>query len=358
MPAAQRGSPIPLIGRLLSRPQQFEFFQAVRLLEAWTGTGRARSLRSAPITFHNRLSMSFPSSDIDAIEVRGNAPTGPAQALRPNANVQIRVTPAFMGLLGATGTLPHGFTESVAAAQLHEAVPLGEFFDLLSQRNYTLFCEAWAKAQITYDFDSGGCSPLLPTQLSIAGSATRSPDPVDGSMREEVRAFYGGLFRMRSASGAVLGQVLTDYFEVPIAVQTLRGEWSALEKTETTVLGQALCTLGTDAVIGARTFQRDQRIRLRVGPLNLAQFRDFGPRSNGTKGIAQMLACFPVTQFQFEVNLVLRGEDVRPSVLGQSTSCESGGTTGLGMNAFLAAASDRNRDDLVFDLIAPTQEGE
>lgn len=355
MPAAQRRLALPLIGRLLSRPQQFEFFQAVRLLEAWTSSEDSPS-RAGPISFHNRVSMSFPSSDIETIEVRSRgATTHLGRKLDPSA-VQIRVTPSFMGLLGSSGALPYAFTESLAAAPTDEKQSLREFFDILSQRSYTLFREAWAKARITYSFDRVGRNALLPTQLCIAGS-----DPArrgEGVVPSEVRAFYGALLRTRCMSSKVLGQVLSDYFEVPVHVQPCRGEWSQLTDGEAVQLGHVGCRLGADSVIGTRTFQRDRRIRLRIGPLDRTRYGRFLPGSTSTGGLGAMLACFPVVQFQFEVNLVLQASAVQPAVLGsREDDPEAELNHGLGLTSFLGGTEERDRDELVFDLPALTRGG-
>lgn len=350
MQTTQWRPPIPLIGRLLQRPQQFEFFQAVRVLEAWTGMKQDLSVGKphGKIRFHNRVSMSFPSSDIESIKLYDMSPGWSSTGIEvPPDEAWVGVTPSFMGLLGSTGTLPFGFTDAIMSAKLAEGTALREFFDIFSQRSFTLFCTAWARARITYRFDQNGRNKLLPSQLSISG--TRS-EPRKDDVCDEIRAFYGGLLRKRCVSAKVLGQVLSDYLSATITVQPCVAEWSELAHHEKTMLGLTHCTLGTDSAIGPRVYQRDKRVRVRIGPLANARYREFEPRSKGVNALMRMLACFPVTHLQFELNVALRAEDIRRCILQGASMDDPTACTRLGLNMFLGEPQGRAREDLRFDL--------
>ena len=55
-----------MIAQLLHAPQQFGFFQAVRLLERWVGLER--------VQFHNSVSLSFPASEIESLQAHWTSP--------------------------------------------------------------------------------------------------------------------------------------------------------------------------------------------------------------------------------------------------------------------------------------------
>ena len=109
MPAPQR-RPVPgVIARLEAAPYRFQFMQAVRLLLIWLrreGVPPEQALRHI-LRFRNSLSLSFPASEIESLSF------GLADDASPESGTvaTIQMTPAFMGLLGANGTLPLHYTE-------------------------------------------------------------------------------------------------------------------------------------------------------------------------------------------------------------------------------------------------------
>ena len=101
---------------LLAEPYGFSFTQLVSiLLRALQrhGIGRERALRTV-LSFRNSLSLAFPASEVEALDIEP-ATQDPLGALRSGTLRHIRITPAFIGLLGASGTLPVHDTERIAA---------------------------------------------------------------------------------------------------------------------------------------------------------------------------------------------------------------------------------------------------
>ena len=124
-----------MIERLLAEPQRFEFFQAVRLLLLWLeerGIAPQQAL-DAHLRFANSLSLRFPASQVEALALVHDKLPGIA---RP----QFRLTPSFMGLLGAHGTLPAHYTERIQAwtAAEHDDAPRA-FLDMFSTRMLALY---------------------------------------------------------------------------------------------------------------------------------------------------------------------------------------------------------------------------
>ena len=94
-----------MITELLAEPWRYEFFQAIRLLSRWL-----RRYGVAPetaIRFENSLSLAFPASDIDALQLE--------QGQAPGGTMRLHVRTAVMGLLGLNGALPLHYTERIAA---------------------------------------------------------------------------------------------------------------------------------------------------------------------------------------------------------------------------------------------------
>jgi type VI secretion system protein ImpH len=326
-----------LIARLLAEPQRFEFFQAVRLLLLWLGEQGVspRSALERHLRFRNSLALGFPAGQVEAI-----APEGLASGLPP----QFRLTPTFMGLLGAHGALPSHVTERIAAwessqadAQLAEAPRA--FLDIFTTRMLALFYGAWRKYRIEHAVAEGS-DGFLPLLLALAGFA---PGAAHDEVIDATLARYAGVLRQRPASGVVLARVLSHHFGVPVALQEGVGHWDTLAPDEQSVLG-ARAVLGQVAVLGERCWRPDLRVRVRIGPLRRAQFERFLPSGPGAQALRSLLGLFAAPTLCYEVVLVLARSEVQPARL-------AGGPQGLGRDSFMIAGpAVHDRADMVYDL--------
>lgn len=131
--------------QLREEPYQFEFFQAVRLLERIfpnkIPVGRFSSPDSEVIRFLANSMLSFPASEIQSLEC---PPDGPA-----------RMKVNFMGLTGPEGVLPLYYTALLAErARLGDSSP-ADFFDIFNHRIISLFFLAWEKYRFSIAYERG-----------------------------------------------------------------------------------------------------------------------------------------------------------------------------------------------------------
>jgi type VI secretion system protein ImpH len=324
-----------LIAQLLADPQRFEFFQAVRLALQWfaeQGVDPQQALTQR-IRFRNSLSLGFPASQIEALELEQE----------PGAPCRLHITPAFMGLLGAHGALPAHYTERIRAweAAQHDEAPRA-FLDLLSNRMLALFYQAWRKYRVEHAIADGrdGFRPLL---LALAGCG----DGGRGVPGEAALASYAGLLQQRPLSSVALGRILSDYLGVAFTVEEMVDYWDPMAPSEQTALGRANAHLGGDAVAGARGWRPDLRVRLWVGPLDRAAYERFLPGRAGAAALGQMLELFAMPTLVYEVALLLRADQVGPTRLGGP----SPGQGRLGLDCFmLRGPGAQDRADLRYDL--------
>ena len=146
-----------LIDRLLAEPQRFDFVQAVRLLLLALderGIPERRAL-ARHLRYANSLALSFPPSQLEAA------------AREPDG---YRLTPSFMGLLGAQGALPLHVTERLLAlpADAPEAQATRAFLDMFSTRMHALWYGAWRKYRVEH-LVGGARDGYLPMLLALAG---------------------------------------------------------------------------------------------------------------------------------------------------------------------------------------------
>lgn len=299
----------PLIERLLAEPQRFEFFQAVRLLLQWLEEQGVppRLAFEQHLRFPNSLSLSFPASQVEALE---------QAALPGTAAPQFRLTSGFMSLLGAHGTLPVHYTERIQAWQASQLEPeLAQapraFLDMFSTRMLGLFYGAWRKYRIEHAVQAPR-DAYLPLLLALASLPPASRAP---GVRAETLARYAGVLRQRPASAAMLARVLSDHFGVGVAVLEGVGHWDPLLPAEQSRLGLNHGLLGQCAVLGARSWRPDLRVRVRIGPLDRSQFERFLPQGAAARALRTLLGLFATPTLSYEIVLVLRRDALRPARL-------------------------------------------
>ena len=98
-------------------------------------------------------------------------------------------------------------------------------------------------------------------------------------MPDRFKLFHAGGLGMQTRPPEVLERLVRDFFQVPAAVREFTGGWLRLPEALCCRLGVEADSsrLGRGAVAGTRILQRQQRFRLRLGPLKLADFRRFLP---------------------------------------------------------------------------------
>jgi type VI secretion system protein ImpH len=319
-----------LIARLLAEPQRFDFVQAVRLLLLALdarGIPEQRAL-ARHLRFTNSLALAFPPSQIEAAARESDG---------------YRLTPSFMGLLGAHGALPLHVTERLLAlpADAPEGQSARAFLDMFSTRMLALWFQAWQKYRVEH-LVAGPRDGFLPLLLALAGvpdGATFAPAGVP----DTALAAFAGLLRRRPVSAAVLGRVLTGHFGVAVRVQEGVAHWDRLASFEQSVLGTN-ALLGRRALLGARSWRPDLRVRVRIGPLDRARYDHFLPGAPGARALRTLLGLFAVPTLAYDIVLVLRRADLSRVQLSPSGRR-------LGLDSYLLSApATTDRADLRYEL--------
>jgi type VI secretion system protein ImpH len=359
MPAAQWPQPAAVIQQLLEAPHGFDFFQAVRLLEVWwareEGLSRADMLRTR-VGFRNTLSLSFPASEIEALRVvwrdlqtvaaNGDEAAGQRRLER------VELTPAFIGLLGAGGTLPTCYTEMLVQSEAeHRNDAARAFLDIFLHRTVALFYEAWRKHRLAVQYEADRRHQFLPLMLAVAGIGDkRLRDQLraaEGGVADDALALFAGSLQRRPVSARVLQQVLAHYFRVPVVIEQFIGRWFTLPRANQSMLGMSNMRLGRDLTIGERVWQRDLRLRLTLGPLGAKRYRRFLPGGPGALALRELLALLGGPTLEYEVRLQVRAEDLRGLTLDAVQAPR------LGWDSFLVTETTTGtRSDAGYDLLA------
>jgi type VI secretion system protein ImpH len=326
MPASQRRAGAGLIGELLAAPQRFEFFQAVRLIELW----QREEAQPQRVRFRNRLSLAFPPNQIenvtcDDIDDRSSS---------------IRITPAFMGLLGSHGVLPLHYSERINRHEKNsnDGGPRA-FLDVISHRALGMFYLAWAKHRPECMVSAEGVDEFMTMMTALSGAQGVADDVID----RETLAFYAMQIRARTASAPLMAGMYSEYFDVPFAVEQLVGEWQSLPGADQAQLGVANVDLSGGVLLGARIYGCDARVRLRIGPLDSDGYECFLPGRSGALRLAAMLNLHCGVGMTYEVHLIQRRDDVR------GISLDAGSDTRLGISTRLITLEPKQDcDELMY----------
>lgn len=314
--------------RLFDEPAPFQFRQSLRLVLMWLraqGVSYDDAFKHV-LRFQNSVSLGFPASEIESL----NAELVAEPARQATAPSRITMTPAFIGLLGANGSLPLHYSERIAAQQWHSKDDSARaFLDILSNRMVGLFFEAWSKYRLEARLDTQGFD-LLHAMLVQLGGFKEADLAGNAAGERDVLACYAAAFRTRPTSALAIATVLTEYFDVPIEIEQFVGCWDHLADEARTILGRTAPTLGRGAALGQRLWRRDLRIRLNIGPLDEAGRDRCLPNGEMAAAIRRMLQRFGLANLQCEVRLLLQPQCVRPVVLRASSSSHR-----LGWGSFL-----------------------
>jgi type VI secretion system protein ImpH len=332
---------------LFDEPQVFDFFQAVRLLEAMypdrDPVGEFGEPGNEAVRFQTSARVGFPASQIQSLEQGGEGE--PAH-----------MTVNFLGLTGPQGMMPLEY--SLYAAQRTRAGDhaMKDFLSLFDHRMISLFYRAWSRsrADVALQPRTDEREDLAQRRdwitrhlLDLTGlgtEAVRHKLPFDDTML----LHYVGLLALPSRPAAALEQLLADYFDVPVEVEQFIGAWYPLEASTQSALGEGGMrgSLGEGAVAGDEIWDQQARVRIRIGPLPRAAYDAFLPGGASHDALRALTRFFGNDQFDFEVQLVLARDDAPPLQLGdEETPIPLGWVTWL-----RGAPLDRDPDDAVFAL--------
>jgi len=215
-----------------------------------------------------------------------------------------------------------------------------EFCNLLQHRMMALYYRAFADAQpaVSADHrDAGRFASMLAAiaGIGLPGTAPSLDDP-------ELALRHATSLAGNARSPETLADLLADLLGAKVEIVEFAPHWQAIPPHLATRLGAAHAGLGTGAVIGPRLYQPQSRVEIRVGPLDLPQYRDLMRDGPARAALVRLLAFVMGEALGFDLRLVLAAEAVPAPELGRGVE--------LGRLGWLAASGSRDRSDLALPL--------
>ena len=153
-----------------------------------------------------------------------------------------------------------------------------------------------------------------------APTALRNAD----SVPDAAKRFAAGHLARPTRNPETIAKVLRQYFKVPVRVESYVGHWMQLRAEDRSRLGRAgagrSARLGVSAVAGAKVWDRQYKLRLHIGPLTLAQYRQFLPGQGSLVELRDWMRQLLGFDLLWDLQLVLKGSEVPALGLGPTAA--------------------------------------
>ncbi len=319
------------------------FFAALRKLQtrAQSLIGRDTRPSKEPVRLRAEPSLAYPAAEV-------------AQASVDSAG-RTELEVSFLGLFGPSGTLPLHYTQLIIDRKRHKDHTLREFLDLFNHRWLSLFYRAWEKQDYPSAFQTSrslGEEDVVTRILwCLIGLGTQGQR---GRLRlnEQALLHFSGHLSNSQPRETALRAMVSQWFSVAVEVLQFQGQWIQIPDPELSQLpGISLGVssnnrLGTDTVAGSRVWNVENRFRLRLGPMSLAEFINFSPLGERLTEVSALVRTYVGGQFEFDIQVLLERSEVPGTTLTGGP-----GASRLGWNTWLGNwPFDRDADDAVFEI--------
>lgn len=318
------GQPRPDLSFADIEPAAMDAFTLLRRLERdglrFGGTG------PEPARLGQRVRLGFATVDI-------------ARYLPPSDSRSARVEMDLLGLLGPEGAMPLSLTRRVMS-RLSDRWFTGDdatadtsfldFCNMLQHRMLALYARGWIEANPAADAERGGPGRIRAMLKTLAGTGLPGLEGAGATAGDPDLALRHATSLASQVNGPErLTRYLADLLQMPVALVEFVGDWIAIPPALRTRLGTDHAGLGTGAVLGLRSFQRQTRAELRIGPMDLERYDDLSADPRARAVLRRAILFAAGADIEFDLRLVLRRDQVpaaRPGAchLGRTAWLEPG----------------------------------
>jgi type VI secretion system protein ImpH len=325
--ARQASALVALEAALRERPQDFEFFEAMRRLEcAYAQHPRfAHSTKPAddPVRLAHAATLAFPARSIERFEPGSSDSNDGGEREDGGGRSQGNHRPArlyglFLGLFGSNGPLPLHLTEYAVDRALNAAdSTFVAFADVFHHRMLSLFYRAWADSQPTVHLDRPHKDRFQTYVGALIGTATAHLERRD-ALPDQYKRFFAGRLVAQARNAEGLQKLLEEYFGVTVRVIEFVAEWMRLPQGAQLRMGVTMASMGRTAALGEHVRGAQQRFRLRVGPLARSDFNRFLPGGDALGQLVAAVKLYVGEEKGWDLQLVLKKEEVPLFHLGKA----------------------------------------
>ena len=339
-------SPQHLINALEADATRFDFFAAVRMLEAINhnkpSLGTSIKLGDDVVRFSQEPELLFPPSAL--------------AHYRTDAGLPPRLAVNFFGLFGPQGALPLHLTEYARERlRLQHDPTLARFADIFHHRMISLFYRAWANArpEVSYDHpESDRFAFHVGALQGIGGKSFRHRD----ELADHAKLYFTGHFAKHSKNPAGLQAIISEILGTTVRIVEFVGEWMDIQQQDQSRLGHSamVATLGQSVLLGNAVWGCQHKFRIVLGPLRLKQYVSLLPGADLLAQLVAIIRNYLGDELVWDVNLLLQKQEVPTEIaLGYpetASNTSMNGQAQLGWSMWLGPrGSDTDADDLMLN---------
>lgn len=332
---------------LLAHPREFNFFQAVRLLQRnWLRQARAprgkhpligydHPAAHEPLNFAALTSLNTEAADIVSID---ELPPERSDAVAPRYRLHV----SFAGLTGTLGALPHHYSSLIQTRLRNKDTTLRDFLDLFNHRLISLFYRGWEKYRFPFvqermQAESQDCQ-FIRSLYSLCGiglPARRNRLELD----DRFFLRYCGHFVARTRSAGTLEGMIREYFQIEARIIQFCGRWLNLDESSRSRLSSAgeprgqFNRLGRGLVLGKRVWDIQSKFRIQIGPIDVADLRRYLPGGSLMRPLCEAATAYTGSEIDFEIEIRVDTTTLVPTRLGFDRDSSSR----LGRNCWLVS---------------------
>lgn len=298
-----------LLAALAREPWRHGFLQTLRRLDALQPDrpriGTSARAADAPVRLGQHPSLRFAPAELAALE--------PARGARPP-----RLLVYFFGLLGPNGPLPLHLTEYARERLRQYADPtFARFLDVFHHRMLALLYRAWVQAEPAPSFDRPAEDRFGTYVAHLSGNGMPAFQHRD-AMPDLAKRHYAGHLSCPTRHADGLRSMLHGLTGLPVRIDEFIGHWLWLPEDCRLRLGAdpETGTLGRTATVGARVWDHQSKLRVRIGPVRLADYLRLLPGGDLLAGVRAVVRNYLGDAPDWDLAPVLAAAEVPPLRLG------------------------------------------
>lgn len=295
----------------------YDFFELLRRLERRGGDRFGHSGRVAgdPARIGQQIRLGFAVQDVVAFDEQAeNSPT--------------RVTVANLGLMGPEGPMPLHMTRWVldrlsqrwfggADSRETSDTTFVDFVNILQHRMISLFYRAWADAHPAVQVERTVGGRVIAMLEAMAGIGLPDMHNGENPDLDVVKLRHAASLASQVDGPERLTQFLAEVFGVRVQLKEFVASWMTVPKPLQTRLGNDdYSALGQSATIGPRTFSRQSRVELRIGPIGLAEYTAFLPGGERLDLLKRAVRDLIGESLDVDVRVILAANEVPAAKIG------------------------------------------
>lgn len=313
----------------LAAPSGASLAAIVDLLEQEPG-------RFEPVTAL-RIAQAAAGGDLEIAAHMGVSPAPIAVSGVRRRGGRLGLRSALASLTGPLGSMPSTYNEHILREERKRSRALASFFDLFSARMTELFADACEKYRIARRLRWGAdrkSNAFVTSLLALSGFGTRRLREVSG-VEEDVLLRFSGFFAARNRNAANLRAMLEEFTGLPVEVELFRSRWLTIPQAERSRMGSPQgVQLGINATAGAAIRDFSGGFRIIIGPLGYQDYLSLTPGGRNITELFALSRLYVGAALDFDIQVVLRKEDIPFCQLGTATGDPQQSGPRLGWNSW------------------------